>query len=83
MTADFQYFFVRIPSWRRTPFGTIYRTPGSRAWFKRNSKKRYFRTWNQYPIGVYTSTADYFVEGATTQKFYEGVRPTAVCGDRV
>merc|ERR1712144_9763 len=33
-------------------------------------QERHFRDGNQYPIGVYTSTADYFVEGATTQKFY-------------
>ena len=42
------------------------------AWFKADFEfqEKYFRDGNQYPIGVYTSTADYFVEGSTTQKFY-------------
>ena len=42
------------------------------AWFKSDFEfqEKYFRDGNQYPIGVYTSTADYFVEGSTTQQFY-------------
>ena len=36
------------------------------AWFKADFEfqEKYFRDGNQYPIGVYTSTADYFVEGS-------------------
>ena len=42
------------------------------AWFKEEFefREKFFRAGNQYPVGVYTSTADYFVEGATTKQFY-------------